>query len=250
MKPYEHYLMSWHKLRFEEDETKLRLDCIACGKPMWFPKSKHGKYKTCSDECKQKNFLSQKKPRERDCATCGNKFIPRPSQIKSGRGIYCSQACNKSHEAMNTPECKAKAVEALNKLRSSKPFIKSGKDNPAWKGGRQATAERRKEKLALYKKKNKGKVNVWNQNRRKNTVGKLSPNIVEKLKLSQLGRCAICFSDLVKYHIDHIVPISKGGPNIDSNVQLTCISCNLKKSNKLDELSALNKTYETIFKNL
>ena len=151
---------------------------------------------------------------------------------------------------MNTPECKAKAVEALNKLRKSKPFIKSGDGNPMWRGGKQATTDRRKEKLALYKKQNKDKVNAWNQNRRKNTVGKLSSDIVESLKILQLGKCAICFSDLVKYHIDHIVPISKGGPNIDSNVQLTCVSCNLKKSNKLDELSALNKTYETIFKNL
>lgn len=241
--------MSWHKLRFEEDETKLRYDCINCGRPMWFPKSKHGKYKTCSDECKHKKEQSKKISREKQCATCGKKFVPRPAQIKKGQGIYCSQKCNKSHEAMNTPDIKLKAVKALNELRAIKPFIKKGRDNPNWKGGRPAALERRKEKIAIYKKNNKDKVNVWNQNRRKNTVGKLSANIVEKLKLSQANRCSICFCDLVKYHIDHIVPISKGGMNVDSNVQLTCVSCNLKKSNKLDELSALNLTIQKLMEN-
>lgn len=32
-------------------------------------------------------------------------------------------------------------------------------------------------------------------------------------------------------HIDHIVPISKGGPHIDSNFQLLCAHCNLSKRN-------------------
>lgn len=32
--------------------------------------------------------------RDRSCLVCGGGFRPRPSQIKAGRGLYCSQACH------------------------------------------------------------------------------------------------------------------------------------------------------------
>ena len=44
------------------------------------------------------------------------------------------------------------------------------------------------------------------------------------------------------FHIDHIVPKSKGGPDVDSNLQLLCGSCNTKKGNRMTmkELQASN----------
>lgn len=225
--------MSWHKLRFKQDDKKLRFDCIVCGIPMWFPKSKHGKYKTCSDKCKLEKEFNQKDIRTKPCVTCGKLFTPRNIQLKLGHGNYCSQACNKSYLLMNTPEAQKKAVANAALTRLTRPYSLKAEKNPRWNGGKKAAIERNKPKLALYKKINKDKVNVWNQNRRKKTIGKLSVNIVEKLKIKQSNQCAICLNDLIKYHIDHVIPISKGGLNIDSNVQLTCIPCNLKKGNKL-----------------
>ena len=49
-------------------------------------------------------------------------------------------------------------------------------------------------------------------------------------------RCKICGStaqDGVKLHVDHIVPVSKGGKTIPSNLQTLCDRCNLGKSNKM-----------------
>jgi len=48
--------------------------------------------------------------------------------------------------------------------------------------------------------------------------------------------CGIC-SDIIedKFHIDHIVPLSKGGPHEVSNLQLAHQQCNNKKYNKLIE---------------
>jgi len=46
------------------------------------------------------------------------------------------------------------------------------------------------------------------------------------------GRCAEC--DATSYlEFDHIVPVAKGGSNSDSNVQLLCRNCNLKKSDMI-----------------
>ena len=49
-------------------------------------------------------------------------------------------------------------------------------------------------------------------------------------------RCQICgasASDGVKLHVDHIIPVSKGGKTEPSNLQTLCERCNLGKSNKL-----------------
>ena len=47
--------------------------------------------------------------------------------------------------------------------------------------------------------------------------------------------CQICgkyMPDGVGLHIDHIVPVSKGGKSVPSNLQVLCSKCNGQKSNK------------------
>ena len=36
-------------------------------------------------------------------------------------------------------------------------------------------------------------------------------------------------------HIDHILPLSRGGENVDDNAQLLCPYCNLSKGSKTME---------------
>lgn len=46
--------------------------------------------------------------------------------------------------------------------------------------------------------------------------------------------CQICgkyMPDEVGLHIDHIIPVSKGGKSIASNLQVLCSKCNGHKSN-------------------
>lgn len=50
-------------------------------------------------------------------------------------------------------------------------------------------------------------------------------------------QCQICGSsaqDGVKLHVDHIVPVSKGGKTILSNLRTLCDRCNMGKSDKLE----------------
>jgi len=75
-----------------------------------------------------------------------------------------------------------------------------------------------------------------NQNRyarKRNSGGKLSKGLSDKLFTLQRGLCACCGMPLgKKYHLDHIMPIALGGPNIDSNIQLLRQRCNNQKHAK------------------
>ena len=75
-----------------------------------------------------------------------------------------------------------------------------------------------------------------NQNRRAKSRlngGQLSKGLVKKLTGLQQGKCACCNDPLgTAFHMDHILPIALGGPNIDSNIQLLCPTCNLRKGSK------------------
>ena len=41
--------------------------------------------------------------------------------------------------------------------------------------------------------------------------------------------------DGVKLHVDHIVPVSRGGKSVMSNLQTLCEDCNCGKGNRYEE---------------
>jgi hypothetical protein len=50
----------------------------------------------------------------------------------------------------------------------------------------------------------------------------------------QNGLCYWCDKELNgKYHIDHVIPLSRGGTNYPDNLVCSCAKCNCSKSNKL-----------------
>lgn len=53
------------------------------------------------------------------------------------------------------------------------------------------------------------------------------------------GICGLCdiAVDPTDYHVDHIIPLAKGGEHSYKNVQLAHPSCNLTKGDKLPEIS-------------
>lgn len=66
----------------------------------------------------------------------------------------------------------------------------------------------------------------------------LSADIVDVLLARQKQRCIACHCKLrrSRYEIDHVVPLSRGGPHCDANVQLLCRRCNRAKGAKPPEV--------------
>lgn len=62
--------------------------------------------------------------------------------------------------------------------------------------------------------------------------GRVTVKRINALLVIQEGNCVYCRIELVKFHVDHIVPLAKGGTNTDDNIQLLCPTCNRKKGSK------------------
>lgn len=74
---------------------------------------------------------------------------------------------------------------------------------------------------------------IKNHERRIYSYGSLSKDIWDKLFKEQNGICNGCSQPLQPdAHIDHVMPLSRGGENADNNVQLLCPYCNLSKGSK------------------
>ena len=60
------------------------------------------------------------------------------------------------------------------------------------------------------------------------------PDLKQAMFEEQGGKCNACENEMriVDFHIDHIIPVSKGGSNTRENYQLLCGNCNMIKGNR------------------
>lgn len=102
--------------------------------------------------------------------------------------------------------------------------------------------KKRAESTKRYLSSEKGKAYKRNKDRnyrfkkRANSDGSIGVVSLRKMLEDQDYKCNYCSVDISSSddrHLDHIYPISKGGDHKIGNVQFLCVSCNIKKSNKI-----------------
>lgn len=72
--------------------------------------------------------------------------------------------------------------------------------------------------------------------RKAQAEGQFTAADIQKMLTNQRGKCWYCLTDIsTGYHIEHRVPLSRGGTNNPSNLVLACPPCNLSKHDKLPD---------------
>lgn len=90
--------------------------------------------------------------------------------------------------------------------------------------------------VSEWVKRNPERKRILNQRRRsllKGSGGSFTSLDLFLILLSQDGKCPACGVEILDaYQIDHIIPVSKGGSGLPSNIQCLCAPCNLSKGSK------------------
>ena len=88
-----------------------------------------------------------------------------------------------------------------------------------------------------YKQTEKGKLSVFIANKKRRVLrvstedGTITSKSLITLKILQNNKCAYCKYELIigQIHLDHVIPISRGGIHSLNNVVWSCSTCNMKK---------------------
>lgn len=194
----------------------------------------------CTDVCR-KSFLADRseavnKERSRPCEKCGSIFAAKKSQIDSGYGKFCSRSCASGH--LTTLENLSHSAQRRRDSVAEKGTKhKKGEESPLWKGGKAMQLERYRERNRLYLKARRAskpdQAREYARKRRGKMIGRLPRGTVSRIGEAQKWKCIACKNCIKdQYHVDHTMPLAKGGEHEPRNLQLLCPTCNLTKSAK------------------
>ena len=218
-----------------------RANCVWCGVEY---NRKRIDNRTCSAACRTK--LNNKEhnvrvvPQTISCVVCSEDFI----QIRSD-SKYCSEACKSKYrldrsnaryvpknQRRSKPICR-ECQKTFEAIRSDAVFC----DHACLY--RYRYRNNRAEliaKVRIWQQNNTGSVRVYKLNnkiKRSGTQGSISSAEWLKVLKRQNNSCYYCDRNDLKLHIEHVVPLSRGGNNQLGNIVGACPPCNLSKGSML-----------------
>ncbi len=178
--------------------------------------------------------LSERLVDNSTCATCNN--IRSKNRIKKWRQENKELSLQKHKDwVLANPE---KMKECLKKSRTKHKDKMRVKRQKIYRDNKEFFQEKSRE----WRKNNPHKVKEIAHRRicqLSKIEGKHTAKQIRELFNKQQCKCANCISCITltpkmpnTLHLDHIMPISKGGTNNISNIQLLCKDCNLRKHAK------------------
>lgn len=128
-------------------------------------------------------------------------------------------------------------IDAANKAWSDANKERCAAQQKAW---REANKERHIANSKAWREANPDRYSASKRNNvrhrraiKRNAIGNHTTTDVLNLLVLQRNKCACCLKSIKNgYHVDHVIPLSKGGSNDKYNLQLLCAPCNLSKSAK------------------
>lgn len=177
-------------------------------------------------------------PREKRCKACGetkpiSEFY-RAAVNRDGFENSCRRCKNAAvaKRLAEHPEKKARRAELqlirqrANRAKHAAIILKWAHEN------RDRVVEHRRRTYAKYPEKMAAD-RAKRRARLAAAAGTYDANDVAAIYALQKGKCAYCRKKSGKtYHVDHIIPLSRGGTNDRKNIQITCAKCNGSKGAK------------------
>lgn len=207
----------------------------------------------CSNTCSALGRTGANNPNwkggllSKNCKECGVPFKIKAKEVKKGSGQYCSKKCSaKGVGRINKQRARQKRLSKNCRVCSKKIYVKtSHKDIEGSYCSRVCMAIDYKDRLKKDKNPNYSHGQSGTNNyflhynriyraRKRNAKGEHTLSRINDLHREQKGKCVYCNIDLQQsgYHVDHIIPLARGGSNWASNIQLLCPNCNIKKGAK------------------
>jgi 5-methylcytosine-specific restriction endonuclease McrA len=217
--------------------------------------------KTCS-KCKQEKpattefFRVDNRVRsglEASCKACGSAY----AHAKWIADVEASRAYSRENHRRNKEQesarSKVRYVENREKiLAHKKEWYEANREREnavsrAWKAAhpeqvkanyrawREAHKEERSAFMKRWVKEHPELNSAYARNhhaRKKGNGGSHTAEDIQAQLLRQKGKCFWCKKKVDKYHVDHVIPLSKGGSNGPENLVIACPFCNLSKKDK------------------
>lgn len=169
--------------------------------------------------CKS-GHISQRKVHNRHCAQCANEEAVATRPTEPVRVRERDAAWRRAN-----PE----RLAANGKRYFDANIEKRHESQQRWRDANRAYIK------AVYEN-NKDRWRIYQATRRaliKAAGGTHSTDQIDAMFVRQKGKCPWCKVSLkAGYHIDHHMPLARGGTNDISNIQLLCADCNRRKSHK------------------
>jgi len=172
------------------------------------------------------------------CSKCSNEFpataefFSRNKQHKDGLQYHCKTCCAITSRSwrLQHPDRARELVRAW--YREHKEYV--SKTSRHW---HKQQPEKTKTAQRKYERNNPEKRAVYRLRhaaRKRSAAGSHTDMDITILYINQNGKCIYCGCVLgKKYHVDHVVPLSRGGSNDFDNLALACPHCNSSKGAKL-----------------
>lgn len=178
--------------------------------------------------------ISERYVNNRGCVEC-YRIAQKQPEKKAYFKKYYSENCETIKNNVrvyreNNPEVNKRSknkridkVRAYDRMRAKRDYDKKKLIVANWKKN---NPERYKE-LAVVR-------SIRRRARKRDAGGDWTRNDITKMKKDQKNKCWWCGVELTKgYHVDHRIPLSKGGSNAISNLVVSCPTCNFHKAAKM-----------------
>lgn len=196
----------------------------------------------------------------RICSVCGCtkplndtffRWVKRPESPGSGYFTHKCHVCRRLDDRHYYQKSNRRLYARLwaRKLRKENPglakerwqeWVRKNPEKMLAKGRRANKRKRQllqENELALYKERARGRAKAEARRAlKKGSSGSYAVADIQQMYKDQGGLCAYCECCLDgRYHIEHMVPLSRGGSNDALNIALTCPECNVRKGDKTVE---------------